>query len=49
MQESLVQSHLEAIERDGYTIIEDVLKPDFVDTIRDRVHQLEEETQYYKT
>ncbi len=44
MQQSQVQSHIEAIERDGYTIIEDVLKPDSVDAIAKRVREIEKET-----
>jgi len=44
MQESLVQSHLEAIERVGYTILEDVFKPEVVDAMRKRIHEIEVET-----
>ena len=44
MQQSQVQSHIEAIERDGYTIIEDALKPDSVDAIAKRVREIEKET-----
>jgi len=44
MQAALVQSHLEAIESDGYTIIEDVFKPEIVDAIGNRVHELEQQT-----
>ncbi len=44
MKESLVQSHLAAIERDGYTIIEDAIKPEFIDKIRTRVREIEKQT-----
>jgi ectoine hydroxylase-related dioxygenase (phytanoyl-CoA dioxygenase family) len=44
MQQSPVPSHIEAIERDGYTIIENVLKPDLVDAIGKRVRELEKQT-----
>jgi len=44
MQKSVVKSHIEALGRGGYTIIEDVLKPDSVDAIRKRVRELEKET-----
>ncbi len=44
MQQSPVQSHIDAIERDGYTIIEDVLEPDSVDASGKRVREIEKET-----
>ncbi len=44
MQQSLVRSHIEAIERDGYTIIEDVLEPHCVEAIGKRVREIEKET-----
>ncbi len=44
MQQSPVQSHIEAIERGGYTIIENVLKPDSVDAIGKRVREIEKKT-----
>ncbi|MBW1886593.1 MAG: phytanoyl-CoA dioxygenase family protein, partial [Deltaproteobacteria bacterium] len=43
MQQSAVQSHIEAIERGGYTIIEDVLEPDRVEAIGKRVRELEKQ------
>jgi ectoine hydroxylase-related dioxygenase (phytanoyl-CoA dioxygenase family) len=44
MQESPAKSHIDAIERDGYTIIEDVLEPASVDAIGKRVREIEKET-----
>jgi hypothetical protein len=44
MQRSPVRSQIEAIERDGYTIIEDVLTPDAVAAIGRRVREIEKET-----
>jgi ectoine hydroxylase-related dioxygenase (phytanoyl-CoA dioxygenase family) len=43
MQRSAVQSHIEAIERGGYTIIEDALGPDRVEAIGKRVRELEKQ------
>ncbi|MBJ20198.1 MAG: hypothetical protein CL933_12370 [Deltaproteobacteria bacterium] len=44
MQQSLVNSQIEAIVHDGYTIIEDVLEPERVDAIGKRVREIEKET-----
>jgi len=44
MQEAQVQSHLERIEVDGYTIVEDVFEPAAIEAIRTRVREIEDET-----
>ncbi|HJO25406.1 MAG: phytanoyl-CoA dioxygenase family protein [Myxococcota bacterium] len=44
MPDSQVQRQLEAIERDGYTIVEDVLEPDSVEAIGKRVREIEKQT-----
>jgi ectoine hydroxylase-related dioxygenase (phytanoyl-CoA dioxygenase family) len=36
-----VRSHLERIERDGYTIVEGAIEPDFVDALVEDLHRLE--------
>lgn len=44
MEQSAIQSHLEAIQCDGFTFIEDVLDSESVDAIRKRVREIERET-----
>ena len=35
-----IRSHVEAIERDGYTIVEDAIEPDVVDALVDDLNRL---------
>ena len=44
METAQIDEHLGAIDRDGYTILRDVIDPDLVRRILARVRQLEEET-----
>ncbi len=43
MDESQIESHLERIDRDGYTILERVIEDDLVAEIRDEIHRVERE------
>jgi ectoine hydroxylase-related dioxygenase (phytanoyl-CoA dioxygenase family) len=43
MDTGAVRDHLDRIERDGYTIVEDAIEPDFVDALIDDLARLERE------
>ena len=44
MQESELQTHLEAVERDGFTILENVFSPERADTFCKRIREIERTT-----
>ena len=44
MEQAALASHLEALDRDGYTILERVIEPDRVERIRERVREIEQKT-----
>ena len=44
MNKTQIDQHLDAIDRDGYTILRDAIDPDLICRILARVRQLEEET-----
>ena len=44
MQEATLQSHIQAIQEDGFTILEDVFSADKADAFRNCVRQIEQET-----
>src|SRR5438132_14286713 len=41
MDAATVRSHVEAIERDGYTIVEDAIEPDLVEALKEDLDRLE--------
>ncbi|HET9729673.1 MAG TPA: phytanoyl-CoA dioxygenase family protein [Acidimicrobiia bacterium] len=43
LTEPAISSHLDAIDRDGYTIVEDAIEPDLVAALRDTIRRLEDE------
>ncbi len=44
MEQAALASHLEALDRDGYTILEGVIEPDRIERIRERVREIEQKT-----
>jgi len=44
MQESVLQSHLQAVAEDGFTIIENVFTPERADALRKRIREIESDT-----
>ncbi len=44
MERDILDQHLHALERDGYTILENAIEPELVDTIRTRVRAFEKES-----
>ena len=44
MQESELQTHLEAVAKDGFTILESVFSPERADAFRRRVREIERDT-----
>lgn len=44
MQDSELQAHLAAVERDGFTILENVMPPERIDAVAKRVREIEGDT-----
>ena len=44
MPQTAISTHLQSIEDHGYTIIEDVIKPEFLAALLERVREIEDET-----
>jgi len=44
MQPAALEAHIQAVENDGYTILENILEPEFVSSIEKRVREIEADT-----